>query len=137
MPSIYNDDFSNKRIAGGQDPKGWCESYPWAKVAAIADKIYFGIIPGGVEVNSLDIITDALASGTLSVGWEYVDGSAGGSATAFFNAQTIATAGRFSSAAQPIVFNKPVRLYGTVGGAALLVTTKITPVVSGKGNGIS
>jgi len=138
MANIYADDFTNKRIVGGQDPKGYCESYPVAKVAAIADKIYFGVIPGGVEVNSVELINDALTSGTLSLGYEPVDGiSPVANLTAFFNAQSIATAGRQLSIAQPVLFNTAIKLVGTLGGAPTLITTKLTPVVSGKGVGIS
>lgn len=137
MANIYADDFTTKRLAGGQDPKGYVESYHWAKAAAIADKVYFGIIPGGVEVNSVELVNDALASGTLSLGYEFVDGIGTNNTTYFFNTQSIATAGRQLSIAQPIVFTKPVRLVGTVGGAALLATTKLAPVIGGIGRGIA
>lgn len=138
MPNIYADDFNNKRLAGGQDPKGYCESYPFAKAAAIADKLYFGIIPAGVEVNSVELVNDALTSGTLSLGYEPVDGvSPAANLTAFFTTQSIATAGRQLSISQPILFNKAVRLVGTLGGAAALVTTKLTPVIGGVGKGVA
>jgi hypothetical protein len=138
MPNIYADDFNTKRNAGGQDPKGWTESYPWAKVANIADKLYFGIIPGGVEVSSLELVNDALTSGTLSLGYEPVDGvSPAANLTYFLTTAALGTAGRIVSLAQPLLFNKPVRLVGTLAGAATLVTTKLTPVVAGTGRGIA
>lgn len=138
MPNIFADDYNKKALSSGLAPTGYNESYPVAKVAAIADKIYFGIIPAGVEINQVTLINDALASGTLSLGYEPVDGvSPAADLTAFFNAKTIATAGRFDSVAQPLVLNKAVKLVGTLGGAATLITTKLTVVIAGKGNGVA
>jgi len=138
MPDIFANDFNNKRLDGGQDPKGWNESYPFARAAAIADKLYFGIIPGGVEMSEVVLINDALTGGTLSLGYEPVDGvSPPANLTAFLTNASIASAGRLVSIAHPLLFNNAIRLVGTLGGANALATTKLTADVSGKGVGIS
>lgn len=93
-------------------------SYTFA-AAAIADKVRLCVIPAGAKVFNIAAINAALgASSTVALGWEYVDGSAGGSSTAFLAATSTAAAGRAESTAAPVSFDKDVYLIGTVGGAA-------------------
>lgn len=138
MANIFADDFKTKILSGGQRANGWVETYPVTKAAAIADKIYYGVIPAGVEITGVDFVNDAAAvGGTLSLGYEPVDGvSPVANLTAFFTAQPIATAGRQRGAIHPVLLSGAVRLIGTVGGAAIGASVKITPIVNGKGLGI-
>lgn len=137
MANIYADDYNKKPLSSGLATQGWNESYAIAKAAASGDKIYFGIIPAGVEINAASLIHDADADGTLSLGFEPVDGTPAAALTQWFNAQALSSAGRKESASQPVVFNKPVKLVGTLGGGAIALGTKLTVVLNGKGNGIA
>lgn len=138
MANIFADDFNKKNTAGGNQPAGWNETFPMAKAAASGDKIYFGIIPAGVEINGVSLVHDADADGTLSLGFEPVDGvSPVAAATQWFSAQALSSAGRKESVSQPVVFNKAVKLVGTLGGGAILATCKLTAVLNGKGNGVA
>lgn len=137
MADIYADDYSKKITSAGYEPHGYVEHYTWAKAAAIGDKIYMGIIPAGVDVGSIALVNDALAAGTLSLGFEPIDGSVpAANLTYWLAAQSIATAGRQASIAQPILSNVPLKLVGTIGGAALTPATKLTVIVGGIGRGI-
>lgn len=136
MADIFADDYNKKPLASGQLTKGYNESYPLAKAAAAADKLYFGIIPAGVEINAVSLVHDADADGLLSLGFEPTDGDPSAVLTQWFSAQSLATAGRKESASQPIIFQKPVKLVGTLTGGGIVLGTKLTVIVNGKGVGI-
>lgn len=87
--------------------------------AQIADTIDLLPIPAGAKLRNVDLVNAALgATTTVSLGWRYKDGTAGGSATALLGATSTAAAAKTTSAFAPIVFAKDAVLYATVGGAA-------------------
>jgi hypothetical protein len=85
--------------------------------AAIADKARLAVLPAGSRVFNIKAVNAALgASTTISLGWENVDGSAGGSASAFLAATATSAAGVANSTAAPVDFDKDAYLTATVGG---------------------
>lgn len=138
MADIYADDFGKKAIPSGQRPNAYNDSYPLAKAAAASDKLYFGIIPAGTEINECSLVHDADADATLSLGFEPADGALpAANLTAWFTAQALAAAGRKESVAQPIVFQKDVKLVGSLAGGGILVGTKLTVILNGKSIGVA
>lgn len=100
-----------------------------AASAQIADTIDLLTMPeGGLTVTSAHLINAALgASSTVALGWRYLDGSAGGSATAFFGQTATSSAGRINSTNAPIDVEKAIVIYATVAGGA--ITGQIDVVV--------
>jgi hypothetical protein len=94
------------------------------------DVIQMAKIPKGTYINGLDLIADAINAGvTVSVGWAYVDGSAGGVAGEYIAAGTaLATATRVSANAPivPTVLTKDAYLIITIGGANFALSTNLT-----------
>jgi len=87
--------------------------------AAIADKVLLLKLYAGSKVYGVKLVNAALgASTTVSVGYENADGTAGGSATAFINAQSTASAGATRSSTAPVTLTKDAIISLTVGGAA-------------------
>ncbi|MBB3010631.1 hypothetical protein [Cupriavidus alkaliphilus] len=84
--------------------------------AAIADKVRLVLVSAGTKVDDVKAIYAALGAGTtISVGYEYADGS-GADATAFINAQATAAAGSVRSAVKPVTLTKDAYITATVGG---------------------
>lgn len=86
--------------------------------AAINDKVYLGIIPAESKLHTVELVHGALgASTTLALGWENVDGTAGGGATEFLAAAASASAGRRAYTGFPLETTKDIYVYATVAGA--------------------
>lgn len=138
MADIFADDFGKKAVPSGQRPNAYNDSYTFAKAAAAGDKIYFGILPAGTEINRVSLVHDADADATLSLGFEPADGTLpAANLTAWFSAQALAAAGRKESVAQPIVLQKDVKLVGSLAVGGILVGTKLTVVLDGKSLGVA
>ena len=135
MPRINLNDAALKRYTSPLIGNTWTETYKCAQAAAIGDTINFGVIPAGIDVNTVAIISDALATGTLSLGFEPVGVAPTANATQWFTAQSLAAAGRFVSVSQPLLFEGDVRIIGTLGGAALTSATKVSVLVNGEAVG--
>lgn len=139
MSNQYASDYNKKPLSSGNKPQGYNESYTViANGLGVGDKVYFGVIPGGLEINDVALIHGADADATLSLGYEPVNpGDIPAAGTYWFNAQALATAGRKSAQSFPIRFNFDVVLVGTVGGGAITNGTQLTVVTDGKGIGIA
>jgi len=139
MATQYASDFNKKPLSSGNKPQGYNESYAViANVLVVTDKVYFGIIPAGMEINDVALIHGADADATLSLGYEPVNaGEIAAVPNYWFNAQALATPGRKQSQSFPIRFNVDVMLVGTVGGGAIANGTQLTVVTDGKGIGIA
>jgi hypothetical protein len=91
--------------------------------AAIADTIDFMVLPGKCRLLDWAMQNAALGAGsTISVGWRYADGTAGGSATALLPATSTAAAARttpLTNTGIPIDVDKDIIVYGTVAGGAV------------------
>ncbi|CAN7308296.1 hypothetical protein LJR296_001463 [Cupriavidus necator] len=84
--------------------------------AAIADKVRLVQVSAGTKVDDLRMINAALgASTTVSVGYEYVDGS-GADAAAFLAATSTAAAASTRMAVKPVFLAKDAYITATVGG---------------------
>lgn len=89
--------------------------------AVIADTIDFATIPVGSRIVDAHMINAALGAGTtLSLGWRYKDGTAGGSATAIFAATSMAAVARTNMATAPITptLAKDIVVFATLAGGA-------------------
>lgn len=135
MARINIKEASLKRYTSPLLGNGWVETYRGSDAAAIGDTINFGIIPAGIDVSHVAIINDAVAAGTLSLGFEPVGALPAANATFWFTAQSLASAGRAVSIAQPFMFESDVRIIGTLAGAALTAANKVTVVVNGEAAG--
>jgi hypothetical protein len=137
MADIFADDYGKKPQQSSARSSGYNESFAVAKAMAAADKMYFGIIPAGVEINGVSLVHDADADGTFSLGFEPVDTTPVAALTQWFSAQALSAAGRKESVSQPVVFNKPVKLVGTLVAGAITSAIKLTVVLAGKHNGVA
>lgn len=86
--------------------------------AQIADKVRLAQLPAGAKIDDLRMINAALgASTTVSVGYEYVDGSSA-DAAAFLAATSTVAAASTGMAVKPVKLAKDAYLTATVGGGA-------------------
>lgn len=136
----YSPDYNGKPLHTQAFGNAWVETYEYRGAGAINDKVYLGVIPAGVVVTALRLITDAGGAGvTVDVGFEPYDASAGPLADldAWLAGGDIAAAGIVDSKAHPIAFKQPVKLVATIKGAAFTGTPKITAVVNGQMVGVA
>ena len=134
MADVYSDTYGAGNLFAAEKGNAWTEDLSIAKAASNTDKLYFGFIPAGVRVTGVKLVAAASgASTTLSLGYEPADGTTPSAAlTAWLSAQAISTAVAFNSIAQPITFDKPVKVVGTVGGANLSGAPLLTVVFTGE-----
>jgi hypothetical protein len=87
--------------------------------AAIADKVRLVKLYAGTKVHDVRLINAALgASTTVSLGFEYVNGEAGGSATALLAATSTVSAASTRMAAAPVTLDYDAYIIATIGGGA-------------------
>lgn len=91
------------------------------KVTLAADaagtEIEMGIIPAGLEVTDLAIVTDNLGAGTnVDVGYRYVDPDNGSDDPDYWGNYTTAAAAKKNSSAKPVRFEDEVILVATLIG---------------------
>ncbi len=91
---------------------------------ASGDVIRFTDLPAGAEIVNVEVVNDAMgAPTTLALGYEYLNPNDGAAAPNAFKAATsTATAGKIATAFHPIQLERPSRLIGTIGGAAMTGT---------------
>lgn len=136
----YSPDYNSKPLHTQAFGNAWVETYGYRGTAGATDKIYLGVIPAGVVVTSVRLITDATAAGVKAdLGFEPYDASEGPVADpdAWLAAADIAAAGIVDSKAHPIVFKRAVKLVATISGAAITGTPQITVVVDGQMVGVA
>ena len=110
----------------GDCPSAFAHGAVTLAAAAIADKVRLVKLYAGTKVFEANMINAALgASTTVSIGFEYVNGEAGGSATAFIPATSTASAARVESAVKPIVLAYDAYIIATVGGAVATGTLDV------------
>ncbi len=106
-------------LYSGDCPLAVAHGYINLAAAAVADKVRLNKVFAGTKVIDAKIVSAALGAGvTVSLGFEYVNGEAGGSATAFLNAADCAAAGKDESAAAPVTMAYDAYIIATIGGAA-------------------
>ena len=128
MATIQADNYSQIANAGTWGNKSGKLCTVTLAAAAIADVIELCKLPAGTTLLDWFSHNAALgASTTLSYGWKYADGSAGGGAAVLAAAASTANAGMTRSAVAPITFDKDVILTATVGGAAATGVVNFVP----------
>lgn len=107
-------------VYSGECPVAAAHGYITLAAAASGDKVRLNKVYAGTKVLDLKMVFADLGTGcTVSVGYEYVNGEAGGSATAFLGATDVATAaGSARSAAAPVNLAYDAYIIATIGGAA-------------------
>jgi hypothetical protein len=154
MSDKYAPGYNTKKLVGGPYSNAFNELFGPATASstspATGEKIYYGKLPAGAQVNDLDFIwSDFGAGNTINVGFE-LDGTpasgqivatdaAGVTYTAaqaafWFSAKDISTSasgGRTLSTSLPIKFSFPVKIVGVQTGT--VVGTPTSSVVA-RGN---
>ena len=107
-------------VYSGDCPLAAAHGYITLAAAASGDKVRLNKVYAGTKVYDVKMVFGDLGTGTtMSVGFEYVNGEAGGSATAFLPATDVATAaGSARSAAAPVTLAYDAYIIATVGGAS-------------------
>lgn len=128
---------TNSPIHGGTFGNLSVAHFPYVPAAnlAIGDDVQLCILEAGTKLINLQaFIANNLASGTLSVGYRYIDPalSAQNDLTYFLANQSIATAGRFlaNTNKPPVTLAGRAYLVATFGGAAFPTTNKLETVVT-------
>lgn len=118
----------------GDCPAAYAHGSVTLAAAAIADKVRLVKLYAGTKIYEANMINAALgASTTVSAGFEYVNGEAGGSATALIPATSTASAARVESSVKPVVLAYDAYIIATVGGAAATGALDVTIAYEFKG----
>lgn len=106
-------------IYSGDCPLAVAHGSATLAAAQIGDKVRLNKVYAGTKVYDAKLISGALGAGvTIDLGFEYVNGEAGGNAAAFLDNADCAAAGRDESAAAPITMAYDAYIIATIGGAA-------------------
>jgi len=107
-------------VYSGDCPLANAHGYITLAAAASGDKIRLNKVYAGTKVYDVKMVFGDLGTGTtMAVGFEYANGEAGGSATAFLPATDVATAaGVANSGVAPVTLAYDAYIIATVGGAA-------------------
>lgn len=113
-PSLLDTQYS------GDCPLANAHGYMTLAAAQVGDKVRLNKLYQGTKIYDVKMVNAALgASTTVSLGFEYVNGEAGGSATAFLPAtNTAAAAATREGAIAPITLAYDAYIIATIGGAA-------------------
>jgi hypothetical protein len=102
--------------------------------AADGDKIRLVKLYAGSKIYRVDVVFDDLGtSGTLDIGFEYVNGEAGGSATAFAEAIDVDPAGTSQHVFAPVTLAYDAYIIATVDDAAAAGTLDVMTYFEFKG----
>lgn len=97
--------------------------------AAVSDKVRLVKLYAGTKIYNAKLVNAALgASTTVSLGFEYVDGQAGGGAAALLAATATASAAATNGITAPVTLAYDAYITATVGGAT--ATGQIDAVVT-------
>lgn len=106
-------------LYSGDCPLAVAHGYATLAAAAIADKVRLCRVFAGTKIYESAMVTAALgASTTVALGFEYVNGESGGTATAFIPATSTAAAARTESVVKPVTLLYDAFIIATIGGAA-------------------
>lgn len=113
-PSLLDTQYS------GDCPLANAHGYMTLAAAQVGDKVRLNKLYQGTKIYDVKMVNAALgASTTVSLGFEYVNGESGGSATAFLPAtSTAAAAATREGAIAPITLAYDAYIIATIGGAA-------------------
>ena len=107
-------------VYSGDCPLANAHGYITLAAAQIADKVRLIKLFAGTKIYAAKMVNAALgASSTVSLGWEYADGTSGGGAAALIAATSTASAAvTREGAIAPITLLYDAYITATVGGAA-------------------
>lgn len=113
-PSLLDTQYS------GDCPLANAHGYMTLAAAQVGDKVRLNKLYQGTKIYDVKMVNAALgASTTVSLGFEYVNGESGGSATALLPAtSTAAAAATREGAVAPITLAYDAYIIATIGGAA-------------------
>lgn len=132
MADFYAPDYNAKPLHMNEAGNAWAENYSITAKPEDGDKLYFGIIPAGVEVDLVRATNGAAGTNaTLDLGFEPVHDAPDADTDHWFAAADVATAGSAFSTVKPIRFERPVRLVGVAGGANYTNSIRIDVNVKG------
>lgn len=116
-------------LYSGDCPLAAAHGYITLAAAASGDKIRLNRLFAGTKITDARMIADDLGTGTtMALGFEYVNGELGGSATAILGATDVASAASSTrTAIAPITLAYDAYIIATVGGAA--ATGKLDTVI--------
>lgn len=114
----------------GASPLAAAHGYITLAGAASGDKVRLNKLYAGTKILNARMVADDLGSGTtMSLGFEYVGGEAGGSATALIGSTDVATAASSTNtAAAPFTLAYDAYIVATIGGGS--ATGKLDTVVT-------
>jgi hypothetical protein len=120
MAKVTSDNFTGIRIFGEYGDLSAAEDGKTFAAQPAADTCDLYTISGSSKIIDGHLVNAALGAGvTISVGWRFADGSAGGSATALLPATVCTAAARTNIPVAPFQVDKDIVVYATIGvGAA-------------------
>ena len=134
MANVQAGDRFKAPYAGEVGNKGqWDGYHKMAAAGNVGDTIELCEVPAGVKLNEHNTSWSAHGgTATLSIGWKYKDGSAGGSATAIKAAASSVSAGNAVGGFLPITTTKPIIIYATNAASAIPQNGEVYCAVSGE-----
>jgi len=106
-------------IYSGDCPLAVAHGQATLAAAQIGDKVRLNKVYAGTKVYDAALINAALgASTTVKLGFEYVNGEAGGNDAAFLAATSTVAVGKQRSNAAPVTMAYDAYIIATIGGAA-------------------
>ena len=106
-------------IYSGDCPLAVAHGSATLAAAQIGDKVRLNKVYAGTKVYDAALINAALgASTTVKLGFEYVNGEAGGNDAAFLAATSTVAVGKQRSNAAPVTMAYDAYIIATIGGAA-------------------
>ncbi len=129
-PSLQDTQYS------GDCPLASAHGYITLASAASGDKVRLNKLYAGTKIIDARMIADDLGTGTtMSLGFEYVNGESGGSATALLGATDVASAASSTrTAVAPFTLAYDAYIVATVGAAA--ATGKLDTIVTYEFKGV-
>lgn len=128
------DKTGDTTVQGGTFGNSWnlhAKFKPTANTVA-GDKVRLALIPAGTKLLDANAwVEDAVATLTLSLGYDFADGSAGDDEAYFLSAADVAAGGRFRANQNkpPVVLAKDAYLIATLGVAVFATTNQLDVVV--------
>jgi hypothetical protein len=113
-------------VYSGESPLAVAHGYITLAAAAANDKVRLNKLFAGTKIYAAKAVSAAIGA-DIDLGIEYVNGEAGGSATALLTAGATTAAGAVESKAAPLTLAYDAYLIATVKGAA---TGKLDTVVT-------
>lgn len=119
MATLYADQFSEILRTGSWGNANKHHAAKTLAAAQIADELVLCEVPAGTKLHDLRAVIAALgATTTMSFGWRYKGGEAGGGAAALEAAAPTASASNVRGTFVPVTFVYDAYITATVGGAA-------------------